>query len=124
MKDVVMQRADVNLEALEMELRAGLGTVILGVSKSGNQIILHAMDSTTQAQQDQAQAILIAHDPTKLTPGQQAEQARQQKLDQLRQAYGTTDLDLAAYSGQAVAVLTLAQKLAWLEAELRNQPGA
>jgi hypothetical protein len=118
MIEVIIQRAAVNIEALDTALRAALGNVATGISVGGGQVKLHLTDDATPAQVDTARALAVAHVPTDLTPAQQAALIRRQKLDQARRDYGASEIDLTVYAGQNALLVALAQKIAWLEREL------
>lgn len=123
MNDVMVIKNPINAEALDAALRAALGNATTGVSTGNGQAVVHLTDSTTPAQEEQARQIVLAHDPALLTPRQQAEATRQQQLAQARATYGTSELDLAAYSGQSALIQQLAGKIAWLEREIANLRG-
>ena len=122
MQDIRIARNNVNIEALAAELQAALGNLSRGMSTGPYGVVVHLDDRATAQQIAQAQTIVENHDPTVLTPEQQARQQRQQRLDDLRDARGG-DLDLADYNGQDAAIQTLAQKLAWLEQEVIDLRG-
>jgi len=115
--DISIEQGEINIEALDAELRAALDEVSLGVSTANEQVIVHLSDEATPEQQEQARAIVLEHDPKQLTPRQQSFVQRQQKLVQLREA-NATSLDLSVYDGETALLSQLAQKVAWLETEL------
>lgn len=118
MLEINLEREPVNVEALDNGLRAGLGSVFIGVSTADKRVTVFLSDAATPAQQKQARTLVSTHDPSQLTPRQQAEALRKQKLAQTRRDYGAADLDASAYDAQPALVRALAQKLAWLEQEL------
>lgn len=126
MTDILIERS-ANIEALEAELRADLGALVKGVSAGPYGVILHlAADAAPHAIQ-QARAIAAAHDPAILTPGQQAAQTRQQTITQGRrdhaQPLNPADYIPGTATPQAELIRTLAARIAWLEAELRDLRG-
>jgi hypothetical protein len=119
MKELVIARDAVNLEALDADLRAALGGATSGLSFRAGQVTVHLADTATDAQINQARAIAQAHDPSKPTPAQQAAASRRARLAQLRGDYGA-DLDLTNFNGQGVLIRLLAGKIAWLEQEIAS----
>ena len=122
MQDITIARNNVNVEALDAELQAALGNLSRGVSTGPYGVMVHLDDRATEAQIAQVQAIVEDHDPSVLTPEQQARQQRQARLETLRQTRGEA-LDPADYGGQDAPIQTLAQKLAWLEQEVIDLRG-
>lgn len=121
MNDVaITTNKSLNMEALDAALRTALGTKVSGFSVGGGQVIVHMDDSATPAQIQQAQQIVADHNASGLTPTQQAEQERQQALEQMRQTAGNLELQTSDYNGQPQAIQNLAQKVMWLEQELRE----
>ncbi len=118
MKDIIIERSTVNIEALDADLRAALGAATSGFTLGGGKVVVHLVDTATPQQEDQARQIVLNHDPTRLTPEQQADILRQAKLDQARKDYGAAEIDLTIYSGQGPIIQLLAQKIAWLECEI------
>ena len=119
MREIMIERSTVNIEALDATLRTALGQAISGVSSRAGQVIVHLSATVSQAQIDQARSIVIAHDPAQLTAEQQAEIDRRQALETARAA-NTTPLNTADYNSETAAIQQLAQKIAWLEQEIDN----
>src|SRR5687768_9997837 len=113
MIEVVVERASVNIEALDADLRAALGDVSAGLSTNGEQVRVHLTDAATPEQQSLAASIIEGHDPSQRSASQQAEAQRELYLAQVRRDYGATDLNLTSYDGQPSPIQTLAQKIAW-----------
>ena len=122
MIDLIFDKATINLDKLDEEVRAGLGSVTSGVSARNGQAIVHVREDVTDAQRQQAEQIVASHDSNQKTARQQAAEARQTKLVQLR-ASNSVDLDVSNFLGDSPSVQALAQKLAWLEQELRELRG-
>ena len=119
MQNITIERWDVNIAALDAELRAALGELVSGISTGPYGVQVHLSDDVTPASIQQARQIITSHDPKILTPKQQARQQRQQKLSQARQN-NTAEIDLSNYSGQSSDIQALAQKIAWLEQEIHD----
>lgn len=119
MREIVIEREDVNIEALDDALHTALGAVYIGLSTRPNTLILHLTDASTVGQRAQARQIALDHDATQLTVEQQRRVFRRQQLAQLR-AQNASDIDPADYASESPSVLALAQKIAWLEQELRE----
>ncbi len=119
MKDIVIENVRAaNIEALDQSLRATLGNLVFGLSYTAETLTVHLADNISKAQQNQARALVESHDPAVLTPQQQAELTRKTKLDQARQDYGASEIDLKAYEGKDTLLEQLAKKVAWLEREV------
>jgi hypothetical protein len=119
MKNIVIDNISaVNVPALDQTLRAALGEQVFGLSYSAAIVTVHLSDQATKAQENQARALVQAHDPAVLTPDQQAEINRQAKLDQARRDYGAAEIDLTLYEGKDSLLQQLATKIAWLEREV------
>jgi hypothetical protein len=119
MKDIVIDNIRaLNIEALDQSLREALGNLVFGLSYSAETVTVHLADTASKGQQNQARALVEAHDPAVLTSQQQAELARKARLEQARQAYGASEIDLKAYEGKDALLEQLARKIAWLEREV------
>jgi hypothetical protein len=117
MRDITLDRQFVNLEALHADLRAALGGIVRGVSSGPYGLRLHLTDDASDSHIEQAVTLAFSHDPTRLTPRQQAEAERELQLE-LARAANATPLNLADYSASDLLLQTLARKVAWLEQEL------
>ena len=123
MIEIIIERENVNVEALDFALRSALDSVFIGLSTLPNRIVLYLSDDSTQDQRGQARRLTLNHDPIQRTPEQQRRLARRQKLAQFREQ-NSDDLNPADYDSEQAIIRTLAQKIAWLEQELhalRNQ---
>ena len=118
MKTLSIDLTAANVTALDFDLRTALTTHFFGLTYDGKQVTLVLDDTVTANEVRQAQTIVATHDPSKLTPDQQAEILQKAKLDQARQQYATTELDLSVYQGKDALVEKLAQKVVWLEREI------
>lgn len=110
----------VNREALDAELRTAIGEGLIGISTGPSGVVIHVADSVSP---QTVQTVVNAHDPSRLTPKQQAEIDRKNKLDQARRDYGSAELDLASYGSQNAIIQKLAQKILWLEREIADLRG-
>jgi hypothetical protein len=117
MNDIVVQKASINIEALDADLRAALGAAVSGISYGGGQVTVHMDDNATPTQVQQAQQIVGSHDANRLTAAQQAAVTRQEALAQLRQTADGITLATADFAGKQ---RDLAQKVMWLEQEVRE----
>ena len=123
MIEVTVTRASVNavnIDALDEQLRTAFGVLTSGFSIGQGQVIVYLGDKATSAQVDQARAIVTNHDPSALTAAQQAALIRRQKLDQARRDYAASETDLTPYAGKDPLLVTLAQKIVWLEREIAS----
>jgi hypothetical protein len=80
---------------------------------------VHLVRETPTEQVQQAEQIVRDHDPTQLTPEQQAELLQRQNLLQAR-ADNPTLLDIDGYSSSDTLIQQLAYKIQWLEQEIRD----
>jgi hypothetical protein len=122
MQTIAIAQNSVNSEALDSALRAALGAQAIGISTGPYGVAVHLSDQASQADIDQVQAIVAAHDPAVLTAEQQARIDQQAALDSARAA-NAVPLNLADYSGEAANMQQLAQKIAWLEQEIAALEG-
>ncbi|MBA3870364.1 MAG: hypothetical protein H0X30_14560 [Anaerolineae bacterium] len=118
MKTLQIELAAANVTALDYDLRTALTSHFFGLTYDGKQVTLVLDDAVTGNEVRQAQTIVATHDPSKLTPDQQAEILQAAKLDQARQQYATTELDLSVYQGKDALVEKLAEKVVWMEREI------
>jgi hypothetical protein len=64
MRDVIIQRGNIEVGALDAEVRAALGEAVTGISAYGDQVIVHLQDEFATPQRiAQAQQIVAAHVP-------------------------------------------------------------
>jgi hypothetical protein len=122
MQDITIAQKPVNIEALDADLRAALGSTVAGISTGPYGVEVHLSDDATPTQLNQARSIVQAHDATKLSAQQQAEVQREAQLEQARQD-NATSLNVSDYSGQNALIQKLAQKIAWLEQEIADLRG-
>jgi hypothetical protein len=120
MRQITVERTTINNSMLVAELQLALGEAYVGLNVGDSQVIVYLTDDATAEQLLQAEQLVVNHDPTVLTPEQQQAQAREQLLKDFRAADA---LDLSTYDGATAEVQTLAQKIAWLELEIRELRG-
>ncbi len=118
MKTLSIELTAANITALDYDLRTALTAHYFGLTFDGQQVTLALDEAITPNEIRQAQSLVAAHDPAKLTPDQQTEVLKNAKLDQARKAYATTELDIAPYQGKDALLQKLAEKVLWLEREL------
>lgn len=114
---------NVNMDALKAEVETLVGGNA-NIWFSAGEVTVGVADETPLSQQQQIQQALQGHDPKRLTPAQQAEVERQQKLEQARRDLKGVELDLAAFNGKDAVLVTLARKVAWLEREIAAVRGS
>ncbi len=118
MKDIRFDNIPaVNVEALDASLRTALGGEALGISYDGQTLTLHLSDQAAPNRVGQARRLAQEHDPSQLTPRQQAEIQRRAKLEQSRRDI-SADLDVSVYAGKDALLEQLAKRVAWLEQEV------
>ena len=106
----------VNPEALDAELRTAMPDSYASLLVSDSELRVFLNQDLPQSE---VQAVLDAHDPASLTPEQQAEQARQEALAEARRN-NASNLDGSQYDAEAPLMRQLAQKIIWLEQEIRD----
>jgi hypothetical protein len=119
MKTITIPRQQVNITALDETLENALAENYLGLSVYGGEVRVHLVRETPTEQVQQAEQIVRDHDPTQLTPEQQAELLQRQNLLQAR-ADNPTLLDIDGYSSSDTLIQQLAYKIQWLEQEIRD----
>jgi hypothetical protein len=122
MKSIAIVRDSINIEKLDEDLQAALTNNYIGLSTRFNEVIVFMADETPAADVLQAQNSVETHDPSQLTAKQVAYIAEQQALDDARNA-NPDNLDLSQFSSESANINALAEKLAWLELEIRDLRG-
>lgn len=123
MKEITVSGlSSINIEKLDEDLRATLGSNYVGLSTRLGEVIVFMADETLEADVLQAQSIVETHDSSQLTAEQAAELAEQEALADARSA-NTDNLNLGQFAGESAAINALAEKLAWLELEIRDLRG-
>lgn len=122
MKSISLFRESLNVEKLDGDLRAVLGSNYVGLSTRFKEVIVFMADGTPSADVVQAQQLMVDHDPSQLTTEQVAELAEQQALADARKA-NVDVLDLSQFSGESAVIAALASKVLWLEREIRDLRG-
>lgn len=122
MKEISLLRESLNVEKLDGDLRAVLGSNYVGLSTRFKEVIVFMADGTPSADVLQAQQLLVEHDPSQLTVEQVAKLAEEQALTDARLANSDV-LDLSQFSGENEAIAALAAKILWLEREIRDLRG-
>lgn len=119
MHQIIIERDGINIEALDEVLRSALNTTYIGLSTRPNEVILHLIQSSTPEQRNQARQLVLNHDSSQHTQTQQRRQQRRQRLDQLRRD-NDADINEDDYALELPLFRALAQKIAWLEQEIRE----
>lgn len=88
-KDVVIEKAAVNIDLLHQELAAALGEDFVGVSVGGEQgqVRVHVRPGLAQSQLEIVQQTVVKHDAEKLSSEQQKTADRQAKLAALKKPW-------------------------------------
>jgi multidrug efflux pump subunit AcrA (membrane-fusion protein) len=113
MQNIEVTKSIVNVAGLDAELRNNLGDVVKGVSVRRGQVIVHLDDRVTAAQVSQAQQIVLDHDASQRTPEQSARQQLEADRKIYRQLFDPASINLQQ----------LAERVAWLENEIRDLRG-
>jgi hypothetical protein len=119
---VTFSRESVNADALIATLRDAFGDDLSGISVSQGEnedsITLYFVDVPTEAQRDQAQELISAHDPSLKSAGQQEQEA----IEAQREEFLAAPLDVETFDDDAL-LRQLAERVAWLERELARLVG-
>lgn len=121
MPDIRSQHEGLNIEALDETLRAALGEQFSGLSMTKDWVTLHLSADATSEQTELALRLLREHDPTTLTPRQQAAAEQATLLAAARAQVGPL-FDPSLYADDA-RLHALARRIYWLELELRELRG-
>lgn len=120
MKEIsVNSLTSVNIEKLDADLRAAYGSRYAGLSTRRGEVIIFMAEDTPSADVLAAEQVVVNHDPTQLTVEQAAEIVEQEALADVR-SVNADNLDLSQFAGENADIQALAQKLAWLELEIRE----
>ena len=117
-----IDRRDVNIEALDDHLRRRIGDMFKGLSTNGEIVSIHLSDDVS------AQAVLLAeelvqeHDPAARSLAQQERYEREMFLEQARYDNAAA-INLTMYQDSVEEIRILAQKVMWLEEEIRDLRG-
>lgn len=109
----------VNIEKLDEDLRASLADKFLGISTRRGEVLVFMADDTPSADVLQAGQLVENHDSRLLTVEQQEEINNWQAIDNARLA-NSEGLNLSDYDASEALIQNLAQKIAWLELEIRD----
>ncbi len=115
--ELTLKREAVNLEALQAELSAIAGQIVL-VRYAAGEVSISLPDTLRESQVSQARRVILQHDPDQLTARQQAALDRQLQREQARRELKGVELDLKAFEEKDEALRLLARKIVWLEREL------
>ena len=119
MREINIDIASINIQALDGALRAALSDVFVGLSTGPSSVTVYLTDNASDEQEQQARDIVEGHDPMQLTPEQQAEIERQQQLAELREA-NSEPFAMGDYDAQPSLIQQMAQRIAWLELEIAD----
>lgn len=122
MQTFEIERTRTNAEALDAEIRSELGEAFLGLSTEPGKVVLHFADEATGTQMQNARDKAVLHDADVLSPRQEAEEARRQVIINSRERLKNS-LDVSQFTGETNPVKDLAERVAWLEAEIRDLRG-
>ncbi len=115
MPDITIEKASINPERLDAELRAALGEACLGLSFSDGRVHVHLAAAPTPQQAALAAATVRDHDPARLTGAQQAARERETwllfRLDDEALAAEFAALDEAAFRREVARALAALRTL-------------
>jgi hypothetical protein len=76
MKNIKIERQNINIAALDATIRAAFGEQVSGISTGPYGVMIHMADDVTPAQIEQTRQIVADHDETVQTPEQSAAKLR------------------------------------------------
>jgi len=106
--ELVLERSDANLSALDAELRAALGDVYTGLSRAKGRLRVHFRRPPRPDEEERARYSVTAHDPSVLTNEQLARRALLDRLKHLEAAVHALDLS------EPLPPAALEQAVRWL----------
>lgn len=117
--------SNINFELLDEELRSAVGSQINGASygevDGAATLIVHFKDGVNgETHRQQIQQLITAHNPNAKTARQLAEEA----LNQQRQEKIANPIDPTSFGTAGQPIRQLAERVAWLEAEIKRLFGA
>lgn len=115
----IARRQRVNTNALAATLKATLGSDYNSLSTRPDGVILFLAEEADRYAIEQAQTLVREHDPSVLTPEQQATRDRREALRQARLT-NRTSLNMNEFVASPEDVQALAERIAWLEMEVRE----
>lgn len=120
MKEIsISSLASINIEKLDEDLRSNLGEYFLGMSTRRGEVIVFMADDTPSADVLSAGRLVENHDSSLLTLEQQEEISSKQAIDDARISNSQV-LILSDYDASDALIRTLAQKIEWIELEVRD----
>lgn len=111
MRNVSLERNQVNIETLDADLRTELGDAYLGLSARDGVVILHASDEISDAQIQSGRTIVQAHDATVLSAEQQGIVNLRSEIDSLKASVGDIDNLTTTEATDAIKLLYKALRL-------------
>ena len=121
MYTIEVERRDVNIALLERDLRALCGAVYTGLSTRPGVVVAYLSNQADMALLDAVRAAIQQHDATQLTEEQAQALTDKVALDIARSTTGEP-VRLDEFAADPL-LLRLAEKVAWLEREIRDLRG-
>ena len=115
-------RKPINQLALHEQLNEVLGDRYVGFSYDHRELFIYLMNDATQADQQLTERLINSHNPAVKSLAEDVREAREERLQATRRNQ-TPELDLAQYGNEAETVRELAEKVYWLELEIRTLTG-
>ena len=116
MRNIQINRQQINIETLDQALREIIGDELIGISANSDGVIVHVKNTVTN--DADVRRIVQEHNASELSVRQQrkasVETARAEQNDVLQ---------LADFDADTASVQALARKVRWLELELRELRG-
>ena len=122
MQRITTPRKPVNQIALHEQLDDALGSSYMGFSINHHNLIIFLADDVTVSEQKEAEMIVRTHDATVKSRAEVKQAMRQARLDNTRRNQAP-ELNLASYGDETDTVRDLAEKIYWLELEIRTLTG-
>jgi len=118
MQSISIDRTSVNIELLDSELKSELPNLVVGTSTGPNKVVVHLDDNASKEDIALATQIVKDHDETLLTDAQYDKQELDAVIQADRDLYSDVIID-----AKAVTLEQLAERVKWLENEIRDLRG-
>lgn len=122
MQRISFARKPINQLALHEALYDALGDSYIAFSINSRDIIIYLANEATNSERQQARVIVQQHDANQPSRREEAFAIRQERLDNTRRNQAP-ELDLAQFAPEPETVRALAEKVYWLELEIRTLTG-
>lgn len=122
MQRITVPLKPINQIALHEQLDDAIGSTYMGFSINRRNLIIFLGNDVTSEERTEATTIIRNHDVTVKSRAEVKQAMRKARLDNTRRNQAP-ELDLAVYGDEPNTVRELAEKIYWLELEIRTLTG-